>query len=127
MIRSSICSIAAFAAFGSILFGAGSAMASPIDNPGLNCTFKFNVNGSMPFLAFSNGKTATNLASTNYFTADTDSAGNMSFDGSTMSVVPTNASVSGHTLSVRLQFTDVSGTTDLSGALPNVTCPTSTG
>lgn len=120
MIRSSIPLMAAFAAVGSVLFGAGSAMAMPIDNSGLNCTFKFNVNGSMPFLAFSNGKTATNLASSNYFTADTDSSGNMSFDGSSMSAVPTNAFLGANNIYVRLQFTDVQGTTDLSGALPNI-------
>ena len=120
MIRSSICSMAAFAAVGSILFGAGSAMASPIDNPDLNCKFKFNVNGSMPFLAFSNGKTATNLASTNFFTADIDSPGNTAWTGSSMSAVPTNANLSGSPIFVRLQFTDVVGTTDLSGTSPNI-------
>jgi hypothetical protein len=120
MIRRSLCLVAALAAAGHVILDAGSAMASPIDNSGLNCTFKFNVNGSMPFLAFSNGKTATNLASSNFFTADTDSSGNMSFGGSSMSSVPTNATLGINTISVRLQFTDVVGTTDLSGAVPNI-------
>ena len=98
-----------------VTLSTGSAQANPIDNSGLNCTFKFDQNGSIPFLDFSNGKSATDLSTVNYFTADTDSAGNMGFVGSTMQAVPTNALVNGHTVSVRLLFTDVVGTTDLSG------------
>jgi hypothetical protein len=79
------------------------------------------VDSDIPFLAFSNGKTATNLSTSNSFTADTDSAGDMSFDGSNMQIVPTNATVNGHTLNVRLHFTDVTGNTDLSGASPDIT------
>ncbi|MDI3288139.1 hypothetical protein [Polyangium sp. 15x6] len=103
-----------------VTLSAGSAQASPIDNPGLNCTFRFEQNSSIPFLDFSNGKSATNLSTVNYFTADTDSAGNMGFVGSTMQAVPTDAFIGGNPISVRLLFTDVSGTTDLSGADPDI-------
>lgn len=104
-----------------IMLGAGSAKANPIDNPGVNCTFHFDQNSGVPFLDFSNGKSATNLsAGPSFFTADTDSAGNMGFDGSTMIQVPTNASLGPNMISVKLLFTDVSGTTDLSGLHPNI-------
>lgn len=110
----------AFAAAACIFLTPGSAMASPIDNPGLGCSFDFDVNSNIQFLDFSNGKAVTNLSTLNSFTADTDSAGNMTFAGSAMQVVPTNATFNGHTISVRLQFTDISGTTDLSGTSPNI-------
>jgi hypothetical protein len=112
--------MASIATVACVTLSAGSAQASAIDNPGLNCTFKFDQNSSIPFLAFSNGKSATNLSTVNYFTADTDSAGNMGFVGSTMQAIPTNALVNSHTVSVRLVFTDVVGTTDLSGTHPNI-------
>lgn len=37
-----------------------------------------------------------------------------------MALVETNETVNGHVLSIELLFTDVSGTTDLSGAMPDI-------
>lgn len=120
MIRTAAWLMASVATIACVTFSAGSAQASPIDNSGLNCTFRFYQNGSMPFLDFSNGKSATNLSTSNFFTADTDSAGTMSFVGSTMQAIPTDATLGGNPISVRLLFTDVVGTTDLSGADPDI-------
>ncbi|TKC95848.1 hypothetical protein [Polyangium fumosum] len=119
MIRSASWWMASLATIACVTLS-GSAHASPIDNPGLNCKFEFYKNGGTPFLDFSNGKSTTGLAGTNSFSADTDSAGNMSFVGSTMQLELTDALVNGVAVRVRLLFTDVVGTTDLSGADPDI-------
>lgn len=98
----------------------GESAAAPIDNPGPNCDFHFYVNGSLPFFDFSSGEFISSIPSPNYFTADTDSAGNMTFVGSSMQLLETSAGFLGVPISMRLQFTDVVGTTDLSGVDPQV-------
>lgn len=98
----------------------GEAAAAPIDNPGSNCDFHFYVNGSLPFFDFSSGEFINSIPSPNYFTADTDSAGNMTFVGSSMQLLETSVMLLSESIKMRLQFTDVVGTTDLSGSTPQV-------
>jgi len=119
MIRSASWWMASMATIACVTLS-GSAHAFPIDNPGSGCKFEFYKNGGTPFLDFSNGKSTTGLAGNNSFLADTDNLGNMSFAGSTMQLELTDATVNGVPVYVRLFLSDVAGTTDLSGADPDV-------
>ena len=124
---SKICS--ALGAAACALLVATSAKANPIDNPcpsggGVACQFRFDINSSIPFLDFSSGESATDLHPLqSYFSSYVDSAGTMTFPasgGSSMQWVDTSVSLNSQTVRVRLNFISVVGTTDLSGASPDI-------
>jgi hypothetical protein len=104
--------------FGTMLIAA-TAAAAPIDNPCTNsaspCQFRFYVNSDMPFLTFSSGQSATDLPTENYFRANVDGSGNMTFHDSDMNLVPTDVTLT-NVVKVRLTFTGLTGTTDLAGS-----------
>jgi len=101
----------------SALVLAGSANASPIDNPGSNCQFRFDVNPGLPFLDFASGEYVDDLPTLNFITANTLSNGAMTFVGSNMQDLQTSVTLGSIPVTVKLTFFTLTGTTDLSSGV----------